>query len=237
MKSIVLFGTLLALATTASAGETETSPLARVLRKEIVIHAPLDAVWRAWTSEEGLAPISSSSRIELRPGGDYAWFLETVDEQGRRGSEGSEIVSFVPRERLVFRWTFPPSTPGLRAAQATTEVAVHFDEAAEGGVRLELVATGWQEGAEWDQAYEYFDRAWGWVLGAMKEHLEADLTDHHDAPTMDETMQLLQPLDLPVPPVDEEETHAPTPSRDLDPGPGPRARPRGLRCARRELTP
>jgi hypothetical protein len=32
--------------------------------------------------------------------------------------------------------------------------------------------TGWGEGGEWDRAYAYFDRAWGGVLGNLKERFE-----------------------------------------------------------------
>ena len=45
----------------------------QVLRKEITIHADLDEVWRAWTTEDGLAPVAGRSYVELRIGGSYEW--------------------------------------------------------------------------------------------------------------------------------------------------------------------
>lgn len=147
---------------------------ARVLVKEVVVRASLEAVWAAWTTEEGLAPVSPDSRIELEPGGDYAWFLQLEpDAKGRRGSEGSRVVAFVPRESITFDWTFSPATPRLRAEGATTRVVVSFEPLGEEGVRVRLVAGGWQEGEEWELGYRYFERAWEWVLQEMKRHLEA----------------------------------------------------------------
>ena len=35
---------------------------------------------------------------------------------------------------------------------------------------------GWGEGEDWDQGYAYFDRAWDWVIGRIKESLEQDTT-------------------------------------------------------------
>lgn len=145
----------------------------RVLTREVVIQAPLSAVWAAWTTEEGLAVVSPESRIELRPGGDYAWFLQLEpDTAGRRGSEGSRVVGFVPMETLTFDWTFSPATPTLREEGATTRVVVSFHPEVE-GVRVQLAASGWQEGEEWERGYAYFERAWEWVLQEMKRGLEA----------------------------------------------------------------
>jgi uncharacterized protein YndB with AHSA1/START domain len=134
------------------------------LRKETLVDASVEEVWAMWTTEEGLRFVSSESRVELEPGGDYALFLALpADDQGRRGSEGSRIVSVDPPNRLVFDWTFSPETPALRAAGETTRVTVAIEPAGE-QTRVTLVATGWEEGGEWDQGYFYFDRAWDYVF-------------------------------------------------------------------------
>lgn len=126
-----------------------------------------------WTTEDGLRFVSEVSRVDLRPGGDYAWFLDLEpDENGRRGSEGSTIVSVSPQSELVFDWTFPPATPELRSSGATTRVTVTF--AAEGAVTtITLTAIGWGDGDEWDAGYAYFDRAWAYVLDRCRSVAES----------------------------------------------------------------
>jgi hypothetical protein len=52
-------------------------------------------------------------------------------------------------------------------------VVIQFDEPAAGVVRVRFAQLGWQSGDEWDRGYANFDAAWGWVLGAMREHLES----------------------------------------------------------------
>jgi uncharacterized protein YndB with AHSA1/START domain len=153
----------------ASAGDgTE-----RVLRKEITIRAPLEKVWRAWTTVEGLAPVSGTSNVELRVGGAYEWFLDgEPDENGLRGGQGSRVLAFLPGEVLAFDWTFPPSVPSLRASRAKTQVVVQFDEPETGVVRIRFAQLGWGQGEDWDRGYDYFDKAWDWVLQTMKESLE-----------------------------------------------------------------
>ncbi len=39
--------------------------------------------------------------------------------------------------------------------------------------RVTLHHTGWGDGGQWDQAYAYFDRAWGGVLGNLKKRFDA----------------------------------------------------------------
>lgn len=145
-----------------------------ILTKEVSIRAPLDAVWDAWTTEEGLAFISPESNIELRLDGPYEWFLDgEPDNRGKRGGEGSHVLAFLPQKMLAFSWTFPPDVPELRSADERTQVVVLLDEDGEGRVHVSLYAHGWREGEPWQRGWAYFDRAWGLVLDRMKVHLES----------------------------------------------------------------
>jgi uncharacterized protein YndB with AHSA1/START domain/cytochrome c556 len=153
--------------------ESSTSAELPILQKEIVVRASLEDVWRAWTTAEGLAFISSRSNIELRVGGAYDWFLDgEPDAYGRHGSEGSYVLAYLPKEMLAFSWTFPPDIPELRYADKRTQVVVRFNEDSEGQVHVRLQALGWKEGEAWQRGWDYFDNAWGAVLTAMKQHLE-----------------------------------------------------------------
>lgn len=144
-----------------------------ILTKEVTIRAPVDAVWNAWTTEEGLAFLSPQSNIELRIGGPYEWFLHLeADENGKRGGEGSHILAYLPNKMIAFSWTFPPAVPELRNADERTQVVVFFDEDEDGRISVKLYAHGWQEGGPWQRGWEYFDKAWGAVLDRMKSHLE-----------------------------------------------------------------
>jgi uncharacterized protein YndB with AHSA1/START domain len=144
-----------------------------ILKKEVCIRAPIEAVWNAWTTADGLAFLSPKSNIELRIGGPYEWFLHLeADENGKRGGEGSHILAYLPNRMIAFSWTFPPAVPELRNADERTQVIVLLDET-DGQVHVKLYAHGWQEGEPWQRGWEYFDRAWGQVLDRMKSHLEA----------------------------------------------------------------
>ncbi len=149
----------------------------RVLSKEVIVQARIEAVWRCWTTSEGIASFfSPNSTIELRVGGPYELYMGATapDESGKRGSEGCRVLSFVPHEMLSFEWNFSPATPGLRASGAKTHVVLRFDDLGANGVRVRFDQLGWQEGEEWDAGYAYFDKAWDWVLGSLKKRLEGE---------------------------------------------------------------
>ncbi|MCG8369668.1 MAG: SRPBCC domain-containing protein [Proteobacteria bacterium] len=146
----------------------------RIMFKTVDVEAPIDTVWDAWTTEEGLTFISSRSNVELRSGGPYEWFLDLEpDSNGRRGGEGSRVLAWVPLRMLAFSWTFPPDVPELRDAGETTQVVVFFDEVNAGKVRVRLFKHGWQDGEAWRRGWDYFDRAWSIVLERLKAELEA----------------------------------------------------------------
>jgi uncharacterized protein YndB with AHSA1/START domain len=158
----------------ATTGKPAMATTMSILQKEVSIRAPLNDVWNAWTTAEGLAFVSSKSHIELRVGGAYDWFLDgEPDDYGIHGSEGSHVLAFLPRKMLAFSWTFPPDIPELRYADKRTQVVVLFDEDSEGRVNIKLQAHGWQDGEPWQRGWEYFDNAWGAVLTALKQHLES----------------------------------------------------------------
>ena len=143
----------------------------RMIRKEIVVDAPVADVWNAWTTAEGLRFISAKSNVELWPGGPYEWFLDLEpDHLGKRGGEGARVLSYVPHEVLSFSWNFPPAVPTLRDAGAMTAVVVQFDDLGDGRTRVRFTQMGWREGEDWDAGYAYFDRAWSAVLERLRTH-------------------------------------------------------------------
>ncbi len=144
------------------------------LRKEVIVQASLAKTWQMWTSSEGVSEFfSPDSNIELQIGGAYEMFFGLpADEHGKRGSEGSRIISFIPYDFLLFEWTFPPAIPALRESGATTQVMLRFERLDENHVRVQLSQFGWQAGDDWERGYEYFDKAWQFVLDSFQQAVE-----------------------------------------------------------------
>lgn len=140
-----------ALATQAPASPvtvTRATTPEKALIVEVVVPAPLDQVWDAFTTRDGLQTwLWREVRVDLRTGGD--WIVQYTPT----ATGGGTIESFTPRRELVVRAMAPEQFPIVRATR--TRAAFRFAPADAGSTRVTLVQTGWQAGAEWDAAYDY----------------------------------------------------------------------------------
>lgn len=153
----------------ARAEEPSTGTGPRLLRKEVIVPASRDAVWRAWTTEAGPRFFGQAARIELKVGGAFEILLDLKAPPGSQGSEGCRVLGFVPGEMLAFDWNAPPSIPRLREAGVRTQVVVQLEGLGGGETLVRLTQHGFGEGEDWERYYAYFDRAWGKVLAQLKQ--------------------------------------------------------------------
>lgn len=145
----------------------------RAIVKTVQVHAPRMQVWQAWTDEVELTKwFSPAARIELRPGGAYEMYFLLDQPPGSRGGEGNTIQSFLPGRLLAFTWNAPPSFGPLR--EPRTFVLLELTDHPDGGTVITLTHYGWRTAEGWHQVYDYFDAAWGRVLGHLAQHLGAD---------------------------------------------------------------
>lgn len=148
------------------------------LEKEVIVPAPRPEVWRAWTTSEGAQRFFAPQvDVELRPGGSYDVLFMPSAPEGKRGAEGMKVLSLLPERMFSFDWGFPPAAPDLRAADERTWVVIELADAPEGRTRVRFTQLGWKEGASWDKGYEYFDKAWDFVLGNLVQSFESGPLD------------------------------------------------------------
>lgn len=149
-------------------GRHVKNPSDKILRKEIIIPASLKQAWDAWTTTEGVKSFfSSEAKIELAIGGAYEIYFILENPYGLKGSEDCRVLSFLPMEMLSFEWNAPPEFGELRGQH--TRVILQFQELESSKVRVILSQLGWGRGEDWDRLYEYFDKAWGYVLNNLKK--------------------------------------------------------------------
>ena len=68
---------------------------------------------------------------------------------------------------LSFTWNAPPQLPEARKQR--TVVILRLQPEGAGATRVRLHHVGWGTGGEWDQAFDYFTRAWPNVLGNLRK--------------------------------------------------------------------
>jgi uncharacterized protein YndB with AHSA1/START domain/uncharacterized protein YciI len=148
-------------------------PREKAIVKELVVKAPRDEVWRAWTTSEGVGSFfCSRNRVELRVGGPYEMYFDPSRPEGQQGSEGCRILAYSPGEMLAFSWNAPPQFPEIRRMR--TQVVIRLEDAGEERTRVRLVNHGYGEGENWEPVYEYFDQAWGFVLESLRKHFAGE---------------------------------------------------------------
>lgn len=152
-----------------------TSQLAvgdKIIRKEVVVNASPEAVYKAWTTPEGIRRfLEVSSRIEMKIGGAYELYFAPDAPAGSKGSEGCQILSFLPGKMLTFSWSAPPIYPEIRNGLHKTIVVIQLEPTKDGQTTCTLYHHHWpaEFTGNWPGVYDYFDKAWGAVLAALKE--------------------------------------------------------------------
>jgi uncharacterized protein YndB with AHSA1/START domain len=119
----------------------------KALRLEVLVAAKPADVWQAFTTSAGLDTwLWRDCTVDLRAGG--GWIVHYPG--GKTG--GGTIVSFRDGRQLVLHAMAPERFPEVRSVGTTA--VFDFAPAAD-GTRITLTQTGWKQGKEWDDAYEY----------------------------------------------------------------------------------
>lgn len=137
------------------------------IHKSRDIAAPIERVWEAWTTDEGVRSFfGPGSHVEQKVDGEYEIYFMPDAPAGERGSDGMRVLAFHPPHALAFTWNAPPSIPAIRAQR--THVMIEL-EAIGDHTRVVLTNGGYASGADWARALEYFDRAWDVVLDRLEK--------------------------------------------------------------------
>lgn len=147
----------------------------RALRKTVSVAAPVDKVWEAFATCDGVKTFfAPDCKIDARPDGPYEIYFNPYAPAGLKGADGMRVLAVQAQKLLSFTWNAPPQFPQARAQR--TSVVLRF--VANGkGTDVTLVHSGWGDGGEWDQAYQYFDKAWAKVLGGLQDRFVKGPTD------------------------------------------------------------
>jgi len=168
-----LAGAAIALAATAAIGAE------RAIDKEVVVAAPIESVWQAWTTRAGIRTFfDPDAEIDARVGGAFHIHINPFAEPGMKGADDMRYMALQRPTMLSFDWNAPPSLPEVRAQR--TFVVVRLAPVDAQSTRVTLHHTGWGSGGQWDDTYAYFDRAWGNVLGNLKKSFESGPIDWTD---------------------------------------------------------
>ena len=147
----------------------------RVLELAVDVPAPLDEVWRAFTTAEGFqAWAVKLARVDLRVGGEYETSYDPKAVLGAPGNIRNRIEALVPLRLVVIRNVqAPPGAPFDVPTFQTLQTAVHFAPAGDRMTRVMLQTAGFGEGEKFDSVYRHFLMGNRWTLAQLRKHLES----------------------------------------------------------------
>lgn len=151
----------------------------RSLDKEVLVPATIAEVWAAWTTREGITSfLAPDAEIDARVGGAFHVHFDPLAAPGNKGADDMRYMALQKPTMLSFDWNAPPHLPLARAQRSF--VVVRLKDVDGKSTRVTLHHVGWGDGGEWEQAYAYFDRAWGKVLANLRKRFESGPIDWSD---------------------------------------------------------
>ena len=143
-------------------------PSGRVIRKEAVAAVPIGIAWQNWTTVEGVSSFfAPKAKIENVIGGAYELFFDLKAPKGFQGTEGCKLLELNPMRNLAFEFAAPPQFPNARRVRSRVDVSI--EEPLRGGIlKVDLTHSGFMEGEEWDECYDFFSWSWDLVLGRFQ---------------------------------------------------------------------
>ncbi len=159
---------LLLCAAMAASGTLQAAEPAIAL--SVTVRAPVSAVWKAWTSNEGLVSFfAPEAEVDARPEGAFHIYVDPYAKPGLKGADTMQILALEPEQLLSFTWNAPPQLPQARAQR--TVVILRFAAAGD-NTELTLTHLGWGTSGEWPRARAYFEKAWPNVLKNLQTRFE-----------------------------------------------------------------
>ena len=132
----------------------------RQLQFDVDIPARIEEVWAAFSTREGMITwLAPDAKIELRPGGDWLVMFPGAAPGGGR------IEEVAAPGKIVIHAMAPERFPEVRSIGTTATFTLTSCGSACTHVRL--VQTGWKQGKEWDDAFEYLAGGNAQLLGSL----------------------------------------------------------------------
>ncbi len=151
----------------------------KVLIHEATVELPLEKVWWAWTTNEGVQSfLAVDSEIDFRVGGHYNLALY---EKSSQLLKENKILSFIPHKMFSFEFAIPDQFPNIQ--KENTWVVIELIPRSPKETDVKITHLGWGKGVEWNAAYDYFKQTW---LQAVAE-MQAVLPNINNPKTTEQT--------------------------------------------------
>jgi uncharacterized protein YndB with AHSA1/START domain len=145
-----------------------------IIQIEIELDCDITQAFEFFTVNERLESwLPEKAEVEPEVGGKYELFW---DPQNREinSTIGCKITSIEKDKFLSFEWKGPERFQSfMNFCDPLTHVVVVFTPSSVKPKKTTVFFfhSGWREGSEWQEARDYFEKAWSGALASLKEKL------------------------------------------------------------------
>lgn len=126
---------------------------------EAVVEAPVEAVWAAWSSGEGLRSwLAPHAEIDLRVGGLMRTHYSADGVLGDPGTIENAVLSYEPGRMLSIKVARAPAKFPFPNAVQQMWTVIYFDAAEPGKTRIRVVGMGFGPDEESQRMRAFFER-------------------------------------------------------------------------------
>lgn len=150
----------------------------RVLRHEAMVTAPVQQVWEAFTTAEGLKTfVAPNIELERRTGGKFHSNYRYGSKVGDPGTIYNTVLSYVPLRMFSFRIGLTGIFPKEARDAGTLFCVLEFEPVASARTKVSVSMVGWGDGPDWDWTWKFFDQGNAYTLDQLYLRFEKGPVD------------------------------------------------------------
>ncbi len=187
-KTCTVIGLSFWLVARAAAGQD-------TLRHEVIVDAPVDQVWSAFTTKQGLESwMAAHAEVDLRVGGKMLTHYRPEGVLGDANTIENTILSFEPNRMLSVKATKPPETFPYKTAIESMWTVVYFEAVGSDRTLVSITCMGYGDDEESKKMREHFDKGNAWTLNKLRAKFA--LCDEQVAPVKRIDTDIVVPASL-----------------------------------------
>lgn len=170
----LLFSVLMFSQTKVSNTSYTTKSNEKVLRLEMVLDHPINKVWDAFTTIEGINGwIAPVAKLDLRYGGAMYTNYDKNKSIGDSGTIELGIINYIENELLTYKVNFNEGfSKKLQDEDINLQEIVQFKDLGNGKTKLVSSMVGWGNGDDWNKIYGFFTEGNKWTYEQLIKYLD-----------------------------------------------------------------
>lgn len=155
--------------------QTDTLPSGELmLRQEIVINAPIDSVWNAYSTAEGWQGwVTPVVEMNFKINGTIKSHYDTTATIGDKGTIVNHILNYIPYKLITLQAELNENFPEFMIGEEKNLYSIHeFEKLNNEQTRVTIYGLGYKNEPQWIDLLHFFIQANEYSLKKLKSFLE-----------------------------------------------------------------